>query len=78
MNPFASLIITYLVGAAVAFIMFLILGDSRDILTELKKANWTSFVLGIVLVGLEVGFIYAYKAGWKVSAARSLLHPYLG
>ena len=48
MNPFASLIITYLVGAAVAFIMFLILGDSRDILTELKKANWTFFVLGIV------------------------------
>ena len=77
MNPFASLIITYLVGAAVAFIMFLILGDSRDILTELKKANWTSFVLGIVLVGLEVGFIYAYKAGKSVQS-RSLLHPYLG
>ena len=35
MNPFASLIITYLVGATVAFILFLILGDSRDILTEL-------------------------------------------
>lgn len=40
MNPFASLIITHLVGAAVAFIMFLILGDNRDVLTELKKANW--------------------------------------
>lgn len=78
MNPFASLIITYLVGAAVAFIMFLILGDSRDILTELKKANWTSFVLGIVLVGLEVGFIYAYKAGWKVSAVQIVTSSILG
>lgn len=78
MNPFASLIITYLVGAAVAFIMFLILGDSRDILTELKKANWTSFVLGIVLVGLEVGFIYAYKAGWKVNAAQIVTSSILG
>ena len=78
MNPFASLIITYLVGAAVAFIMFLILGDSRDILTELKKANWTSFVLGIVLVGLEVGFIYAYKASWKVSAAQIVTSSILG
>lgn len=74
MNPFASLIITYLVGAAVAFIMFLILGDSRDILTELKKANWTSFVL----VGLEIGFIYAYKAGWKVSAAQIVTSSILG
>ncbi len=78
MNPFASLIITYLVGATVAFIMFLILGDSRDILTELKKANWTSFVLGIVLVWLEVGFIYAYKAGWKVSAAQIVTSSILG
>lgn len=78
MKPFASLIITYLVGATVAFIMFLILGDSRDILTELKKANWTSFVLGIVLVWLEVGFIYAYKAGWKVSAAKIVTSSILG
>ena len=78
MNPFASLIITYLVGATVAFIMFLILGNSRDILTELKKANWTSFVLGIVLVWLEVGFIYAYKAGWKVSAAKIVTSSILG
>ena len=78
MNPFASLIITYLVGATVAFIMFLILGDSRDILTELKKANWTSFVLGIVFVWLEVGFIYAYKAGWKVSAAKIVTSSILG
>ena len=78
MNPFASLIITYLVGATVAFIMFLILGDSRDILTELKKANWTSFVLGIVLMWLEVGFIYAYKAGWKVSVAQIVTSSILG
>ena len=27
------------------------------------------FVLGLVIVGLEVGFIYAYKAGWTVSTA---------
>lgn len=39
--------------------MFLILGDSRDILMELKKANWTSFVLGIVLVGLPADFTYS-------------------
>ena len=26
-----------------------------------------SIVLGIVITGLEVGFIFAYKAGWKVS-----------
>lgn len=32
-------------------------------------ANWAPVLLGVVLVGLEAGFIYAYKAGWQVSAA---------
>ena len=27
-------------------------------------------VLGIVIVGLEVGFIYAFRAGWQVSVAQ--------
>ena len=29
--------------------------------------NWAPLVLGIVIVGLEAGWIYAYKAGWQVS-----------
>jgi len=29
--------------------------------------SWAPFVLGIEIVGLETGWIYAYKAGWQVS-----------
>ena len=32
MNPFASLVITYLVGAAVSFVLFLVLGGRGSIL----------------------------------------------
>lgn len=31
------------------------------------KAELGTFCLGFVIVGLEVGWIYAYKAGWQVS-----------
>ncbi len=31
--------------------------------------NWAPVFLGISVVGLEVGFIYAYKNGWAVSTA---------
>ena len=34
---------------------------------EFGKLNWAPFVLGISIVGLEAGWIYAYKAGWQVS-----------
>lgn len=68
-DPFASLTVTYFVGAAASLILFFALGKNTNILKEYTKLNWTPFVLGIVIVGLEAGFIYAYKAGWKVSTA---------
>ncbi|MCQ2427440.1 MAG: DMT family transporter [Clostridia bacterium] len=70
MNPFASLTVTYLVGAAASFILYFILGKNGNIIKEYKSLNWAPFVLGIVIVGLEVGFIYMYKAGWTVSVAQ--------
>ena len=41
-----------------------------NILHEYQKTNWAPFVLGLVIVGLEVGYIYAYKVGWPVSTAQ--------
>ena len=70
MNPLASLTVTYLVGAAVSFILYYVLDRNADIVKEYAKLNWAPFVLGLVIVGLEVGFIFAYKAGWPVSMAQ--------
>ena len=66
-NPFASLTVTYLVGAAASAILFFALGSGGNLLKEYGKLNWAPVVLGIVIVGLEAGWIYAYKAGWQVS-----------
>ena len=67
MNPFASLTITYLVGAAASAVLFFVLGSGDNLMKEYGKLNWAPLVLGIVIVGLEAGWIYAYKAGWQVS-----------
>ncbi len=69
LNPFAALTVTYAVSLAASLIFFFLLGGHAKLLQEYSKLNWAPFVLGIVLVGLEVGFIYAYKAGWQVSTA---------
>ncbi len=69
LNPFAALAVTYLVGAAASIVLFFILGKNANFIKEIGKINWAPFVLGLVIVGLEVGFIYAYKAGWSVSTA---------
>ena len=67
MNPLASLTVTYLVGAAASGILYFVLNRNGNLLREYGKMNWAPIVLGIVIVGLEVGWIYAYKAGWQVS-----------
>ena len=68
-NPLASLTVTYLVAAIMSGLLYIWLGERVDFLGEYRKLNWAPFVLGFVIVGLEVGFIYAYKAGWTVSTA---------
>ncbi len=68
-NPFASLTITYIIGAVCSAVLFFITSKQLNIAKELTSMNWAPYILGIVVVGLEAGFIYAYKAGWQVSTA---------
>lgn len=68
MNPFASLTVTYLIAFVWALFLYFVLSKNANLLAELRKVNWAPFGLGFVIVGLEVGFIYAFKNGWSISA----------
>ena len=70
MNPLASLTVTYLISAVVSGVLYYALNRNANLLREIKLTNWASIVLGIVIIGLEVGFIYAYRAGWQISKAQ--------
>ncbi len=70
MNPLASLTVTYLIGAVVSCVLYYILNRDANLLREVRQINWAPVVLGIVIVGLEVGFIYAFRAGWQISMAQ--------
>ena len=70
MNPFASLTVTYLVGAVISGILYFVSGTGTGLLKEYEKLNWAPIVLGLVIVGLEAGYICAFKAGWQVSTAQ--------
>ena len=62
LNPFASLTITYLIGAALSTAVFFITSHGGNIINEWSRVNWTAFVLGLAIVGLEGGSIFMYKA----------------
>ena len=68
-QPFASLTLTYLISAAISVVLFFLFSEDKNLLAEMSKANWATFVLGGALVLLEVGWIYMYRVGWKISVA---------
>lgn len=76
-SPFASLTVTYLVGAVVTAVFHFFTHPNVNIFKEFARMNWAPYVLGIVIVGLEVGWIYAYKAGWQVSTGSIVQSAFL-
>ena len=68
-NAFASLAMTYVMAALSSVVLFFLTSDSKNLLAELAKTNWTAYALGIAIIGLEFGYICIYRAGWKIGVA---------
>ena len=66
-HPFASFTVTYLTGAVLSAVLYYVLAPQANLVRECSRLNWAPFALGIVIVGLEGGWLYAYKAGWQVN-----------
>ena len=69
-HPFAALSVTYIIGAIFSAALYFLLSRGGNILQEYHNLNWSSFLLGLAVVGLEAGSIYMYKAGWNVSSGQ--------
>lgn len=68
-NPFGALMVTYLVAAIISAIILVYVAGPSNVGVEISKINWTSVVLALAIVGLEVGYVFVYRAGWTVSTA---------
>lgn len=66
-NPFAALLVTYLTAIVITLIAFFFNRSDKGFIQSFADLNWTSLVLGVAIVGLELGFLLAYRAGWNIS-----------
>lgn len=67
-NPFVPLLVTYVTAALLTLVSIFVFKSDKGIVESLHQVNWTSFILGIAIVGLELGYLLAYRAGWNISA----------
>lgn len=66
-HPIITLIISYSISLAFCFFLILFFPLKKDIVTELKQANWATYLLGIAIFGIELGYLLAYRSGGKLS-----------
>ena len=76
LNPFASLTVTYAVGAALSALAFFVLNPGASLVQQYRHLNWSALLLGVAVVGLESGSIYMYQVGWNISSGQ-LVHSSL-
>lgn len=67
-NPFAALVITYIIAALASLIMyFFTCRNDGPFMENVKSLNLWNYLMGVAIIGLEGGFLYLYKHGWNIS-----------
>lgn len=75
LSPIVALIVTYVTASIISIISYFIFvpkSDFMGLMETIKATNCASFMLGFAVVGLELGFLLAYRAGWNISSASLL------
>jgi uncharacterized membrane protein len=66
-NPMLALAVTYITAAAICLLLLPFYPLSSNLIDSLRQLNWASFALAFAIIGLELGFLLAYRAGWNIS-----------
>lgn len=68
-NPFYATMIAYVAGIVVCFVCALALPGDKSFATSVRQSNWAVPLMGVAAACIEVGFLLAYRAGWRISVA---------
>ncbi|WP_299143048.1 EamA family transporter [uncultured Dialister sp.] len=69
-HPLTALVLTYLSASFASFILYFLLapkGENRK--KEIFSWNPSALGLGFSIVGIELGVVYMYRAGWTVQTS---------
>ena len=69
MNPFLVVVLAYVVGVALCLVCAVVYPGKKSFIESVKLSNWAVLTLGAAAALIELGFLLAYRAGWKISMA---------
>jgi uncharacterized membrane protein len=68
-NPFFVVIIAYVVGIALCVAFAIFWPGKKGLGETFRASNWAVFTLGAAAALIELGFLLAYRTGWRISIA---------
>jgi drug/metabolite transporter (DMT)-like permease len=83
LSPWHVLTIVYIIGVALSLVASFIDSSEQTLWQTFRTSNWAVFVLGVAVVGIEAGYLLAFRSGWRLNvtgvfsntAAAILLFP---
>ncbi len=74
MEPFAAVFFNYVVAACAAFILWMVMGQEKNLAVQLGKMNWAPVVMGLTITAVEVASVFMYKLGWNISVGTTIVN----
>jgi drug/metabolite transporter (DMT)-like permease len=71
-HPLAATLAMYLVAGLATLVAMPLAGVPPSRVSALPALHWSVVLVGVGIVGIEVGFLLAYRAGWPLSSAALL------
>ncbi len=78
LNPLAAFTIAYAIAFAICLAILSANGEIKTALQQIRSQDWLPILfLGLSLVPVELGFLYAYRTGWKISTTSITTGPFI-
>ena len=69
-DPIVALVVTYLSSSVTSFLLYFILASKEENRWKaVTQVNPAALLLGGSIVGIEIGCLYMFVAGWTVNTA---------
>jgi multidrug transporter EmrE-like cation transporter len=68
-SPVLAIPVTYLTALVVCLVILALAPPRPSLFAALRQLSWTSYALAFSIVGIEFGFLLAFRAGWNISLA---------
>ena len=73
LDPLVMMVGTYVVSGITSLILFFALSPEKNLMSQVSCMNWTTVMMGLSIVGFEIGAMYMYKVGWNVSVGNLVM-----